>query len=112
MGLKVALAAPTGKAAKRMSEATGTTAKTLHRLLEFDPNKRDFKHNKDHPLKFDVVIIDECSMIDIHLFHSLLQALSPRSGLLLVGDQDQLPAVGPGQVLQTVSKVVISTKSF
>lgn len=99
LGLKVALAAPTGKAAKRMSEATGTTAKTIHRLLDFDPSTRDFRYNRDNKLKYDVIIIDECSMLDINLFFSLLQAIPAQSGLLLVGDQDQLPAVGPGQVL-------------
>ncbi|HEX7735076.1 MAG TPA: ATP-dependent RecD-like DNA helicase [Ktedonobacteraceae bacterium] len=100
---RVALAAPTGRAAKRLTEATGasaTPAKTLHRLLEFVPHDSSYLRNEENPLPFDFVIVDEVSMIDILLFYHLLKALPPTAHLLLVGDADQLPSVGPGNVLR------------
>jgi len=98
----VALAAPTGRAAKRLSESTGSSALTLHRLLEFQPQSGQFARNAELPLDADVVIVDEASMIDISLFHALVVALTPRAQLILVGDIDQLPSVGPGCVLDDV----------
>lgn len=101
-GLNVVLAAPTGRAAKRMSEITGKEAKTIHRLLEVEWDKNDnphFKHNMQDPLKADAVIVDELSMVDISLFSSLLNALPLGCRLIMVGDSDQLPAVGAGNVL-------------
>ncbi|MCH2247838.1 MAG: ATP-dependent RecD-like DNA helicase [Crocosphaera sp.] len=100
MGKKIGLAAPTGRAAQRLGEMAGLEAKTLHRLLEFDPAKRGFKRDKDNPLPFDAVIVDESSMVDLFLAHSLLKAISPTCQLLLVGDNDQLPSVGPGKILE------------
>lgn len=100
MGKTVALASPTGRAAQRLSEVTGREAKTIHRLLEFDPAQMAFKSNEQSPLAADVVIVDEASMIDIVLANNLLKAVDPRSQLVLVGDVDQLPSVGPGTVLQ------------
>lgn len=97
-GLEVALAAPTGRAAKRMNEATGFEASTIHRLLEFIPGE-GFLRNRENPLGCDMLIVDEMSMVDAPLFHSLLQAISPSTQLILVGDSDQLPPVGCGQVL-------------
>ncbi|MCD7861917.1 MAG: ATP-dependent RecD-like DNA helicase [Lachnospiraceae bacterium] len=105
-GLQILLAAPTGRAAKRMTEATGYEARTIHRLLEVngapteDERAVRFERNRDNPLDADVVIIDEMSMVDIHLFASLLQAIAVGTRLVLVGDVDQLPSVGPGQVLR------------
>jgi exodeoxyribonuclease V alpha subunit len=96
----VALAAPTGRAAKRLSEATGLQAFTLHRLLEYTPHDGSYQRNEDRPLTCQFVIVDECSMIDILLFYHLLKALPPEAHLLLVGDADQLPSVGPGNVLR------------
>lgn len=107
-GLDIQLAAPTGRAAKRMTEATGYEARTIHRLLEIsggvedDNNARQsakFARNQDNPLEADAIIIDEMSMVDIHLFHALLKAVVPGMHLILVGDASQLPSVGPGQVL-------------
>lgn len=98
--LKLALAAPTGRAAKRMSEATSLDARTLHRLLAFDPNQQAFFHNADQPIDADVVIVDEVSMVDLPLMAALSTALTPRMRALFVGDVDQLPSVGPGQVLR------------
>lgn len=98
-GLKIALAAPTGRAAKRLSEATGAEASTLHRLLEFDPRLRQFQRGPDLPLEAEITIVDEASMIDAQLASSLARALPPRGRLILVGDVDQLPSVGPGSVL-------------
>lgn len=95
----VALAAPTGRAAKRLGESTGGEAVTLHRLLEFQPATNGFARGVDHPLDQDVVVIDETSMVDIALFRALLAAVSPAAQLVLVGDMDQLPSVGPGAVL-------------
>ena len=100
--LKVLLCAPTGRAAKRMSEATGMEAKTIHRLLEFDPAHGKFKHNQEHPLKGDVFIVDEFSMVDVVLAYQLIQAVPGQAALILVGDIDQLPAVGPGNVLNDI----------
>ena len=105
-GLDIYLAAPTGRAAKRMTEATGFEARTIHRLLELngsleeDGRKASFGKNQDNPLEADVVIIDEMSMVDIHLFQALLKAIAPGTRLILVGDVNQLPSVAPGQVLQ------------
>jgi len=97
--LTVLLCAPTGRAAKRLSEATGMEAKTIHRLLEFDPFLRDFRRGKSNPLEADLVIVDEASMIDVVLMNRLLAAISSRSALIFAGDVDQLPPVGPGFVL-------------
>ena len=101
-GLSLVLAAPTGRAAKRLAEASGREAKTIHRLLEFNPATGGFKHGRDNPLKGDVFIIDECSMLDLPLAASLLRAIPPTAALILVGDVDQLPPVGPGCVLRDV----------
>ncbi|ADL07154.1 SF1B family DNA helicase RecD2 [Thermosediminibacter oceani] len=103
--LKVVLAAPTGRAAKRMTEATGMEAKTIHRLLEYKAYGEGgmaFGRNRDNPLDEDVVIIDETSMVDIIMMHHLLSALKPFARLVLVGDKDQLPSVGPGSVLREI----------
>lgn len=100
-GLKILLAAPTGRAAKRMSEATGMEAKTLHRLLEYNP-KDGYKRNGERPLEGDVLIVDECSMIDIILMNNLTKALPVSMRLVLVGDVDQLPSVGAGNVLRDI----------
>ncbi|GLV56375.1 ATP-dependent RecD-like DNA helicase [Dictyobacter sp. S3.2.2.5] len=96
----VALAAPTGRAAKRLTEATGVQAKTLHRLLEYAPHDNSYQRNEENPLPHQFVIVDEFSMVDILLFYHLLKALPRTSHLLLVGDADQLPSVGPGNVLR------------
>ncbi|MCJ2107566.1 ATP-dependent RecD-like DNA helicase [Methylobacterium sp. E-041] len=101
-GVKVLLAAPTGRAAKRMTEQTRLEAKTIHRLLEIDPKRGGFSRNEENPLDCDLLVLDECSMIDVPLMNALLKAVPERSGLLLVGDVDQLPSVGPGQVLADV----------
>ncbi len=98
-GLKILLAAPTGRAAKRMSEATGMEAKTIHRLLECKPPD-GYQRNEENPLEGDVLIVDECSMIDIILMNALLKAIPPTMRLVLVGDIDQLPSVGAGNVLR------------
>ncbi|NWF69940.1 MAG: ATP-dependent RecD-like DNA helicase [Chloroflexi bacterium] len=96
------LASPTGRAAKRLSEATGEPASTIHRLLEYSPGLGGFARDEEYPLKADMVIVDESSMIDIVLFYSLLRALPPGTHLMLVGDVDQLPSVGAGNVLRDV----------
>jgi exodeoxyribonuclease V alpha subunit len=96
----VVLASPTGRAAQRLSEVTGEEAKTLHRLLEFDPSAMGFKHGEETPLRADVIVVDEASMLDVLLANSLLKAVHPLSQLILVGDVDQLPSVGPGTVLR------------
>jgi exodeoxyribonuclease V alpha subunit len=96
---RVLLAAPTGRAAKRLAEATGAEASTLHRLLEFNPQTRQFDRNREHPLSCDVLIVDEASMLDTVLAHHLLRAVPDQGRLILVGDVDQLPSVGPGKVL-------------
>src|ERR671912_786513 len=101
-GVKVALAAPTGRAAKRMTEQTGLEAKTIHRLLEIDPKHGGFSRNEESPLDCDLLVVDETSMVDVPLMNALTKAIPSRAGLLLVGDVDQLPSVGPGQVLADV----------
>ena len=108
--MEILLAAPTGRAAKRMTEATGYEARTIHRLLELsgmpEPNEKNqnsgmhFERNEENPLDADVIIIDEMSMVDIHLLHALLKAVNVGTRLILVGDVDQLPSVGPGNVLR------------
>ena len=100
-GCQIILAAPTGRAAKRMSEATGMEAKTIHRLLEYKPPE-GYQKNEEHPLEGDVLILDECSMIDIMLMYNLLKALPEQMSLILVGDIDQLPSVGAGNVLRDI----------
>ena len=102
--LRILLAAPTGRAAKRMNEATGWEAKTIHRLLEYSPHKGGFKKDQDDPLEADVVIIDETSMVDTLLMYHLLEAIPSHAHLILVGDVDQLPSVGPGNVLKDIIK--------
>ena len=97
--MQIALAAPTGRAAKRLAESTQLTAKTIHRLLDIDPKSGHFKHNEDNPLQIDVLIVDEASMLDIHLAYQLFKAIPKHAALILVGDIDQLPSVGPGTVL-------------
>jgi exodeoxyribonuclease V alpha subunit len=94
------LCAPTGRAAKRLSEASQQPAKTIHRLLEFNPRSQRFERNKEHPLEADVLVVDEMSMVDTLLFCNLLKAVPDGCQLILVGDVDQLPSVGPGNVLQ------------
>ncbi len=98
--VKFALAAPTGRAAKRITESAGEEAMTLHRLLEYNPREGAFQRNEDRPLEVDFVIVDETSMVDVMLMDNLLRAIHPRSHLVLVGDVDQLPSVGPGSVLR------------
>jgi exodeoxyribonuclease V alpha subunit len=98
-GVRLLLCAPTGRAAKRMNEATGFEAKTIHRLLEVDPGTGGFRRDGENPLDCDLLIVDETSMVDVLLMHSLLKAMPNRAALLVVGDVDQLPSVGPGQVL-------------
>ena len=101
-GVNLLLCAPTGRAAKRMTEATGFEAKTIHRLLEVDPKGGGFKRNNDNPLECDLLVIDETSMVDIMLMQALMKAVPDDAALLIVGDIDQLPSVGPGQVLADV----------
>jgi len=98
----IALCAPTGRAAKRLSESTGLEAKTIHRLLETDPRTGAFRRTEEAPLDCDLFVVDEISMVDVPLMRSVLRALPNRAALLLVGDVDQLPSVGPGQVLADV----------
>jgi exodeoxyribonuclease V alpha subunit len=100
--VRLLLCAPTGLAAKRMTEATGREAKTIHRLLEFDPRAYGFKRDEENPLECDLLVIDESSMVDVTLMLSLLKAIPSSAGLLIVGDIDQLPSVGPGQVLADI----------
>ena len=101
-GVNMVLCAPTGRAAKRLSEATGLEARTVHRLLETDPRRGGFKRNGDNPLRCDLLVVDETSMVDVMLMQSLLKAVPDTAALLLVGDVDQLPSVGPGQVLSDI----------
>jgi exodeoxyribonuclease V alpha subunit len=101
-GLKPTLAAPTGRAARRLAEACGREAKTIHRLLEYSPETQSFLRSESLPLRSNYLVIDEASMMDIELASSLLRAMTPNSSLLLVGDRDQLPSVGPGSVLKDV----------
>lgn len=96
------LAAPTGRAAKRMSEATGKEAKTIHRLLEFSGEEGHFSRDQDNPLDCSCLVVDEMSMVDVYLMRSLLRAVTPGTRLILVGDSDQLPSVGPGNVLSDI----------
>jgi exodeoxyribonuclease V alpha subunit len=98
----IALCAPTGRAAKRLSESTGLEAKTIHRLLETDPRTGAFRRTEEAPLDCDLLVVDETSMVDVPLMRALLRALPDQAALLLVGDVDQLPSVGPGQVLADV----------
>ena len=98
-GVQILLAAPTGRAARRMTEQTGMEAKTVHRLLETDPSTGSFRRDAEHPLEADLLVVDEASMLDVPLMHAIMKALPQRMGLLLVGDVDQLPSVGPGRVL-------------
>jgi exodeoxyribonuclease V alpha subunit len=100
--IKVLLAAPTGRAAKRMSEATGLEAKTIHRLLEIDPKTGGFRRGEEEPLDCDLLVLDETSMVDVPLMASVLKAMPQQAALVLVGDVDQLPSVGPGQVLADI----------
>lgn len=100
--LKILLCAPTGRATKRLSETTDLEARTLHRLLETDPSSHGFKRNADHPLKCDLLVVDEVSMIDVSLMNVLLNALPSHAALVLVGDADQLPSVGAGDVLTAI----------
>ena len=101
-GVNLLLCAPTGRAAKRMTEATGFEAKTIHRLLEVDPRGGGFKRNEDNPLDCDLLVVDETSMVDVMLMQALLKAVPDKAALLIVGDIDQLPSVGPGQVLADI----------
>ena len=99
---KILLASPTGRAAKRLAEATGAYAQTIHRLLKFDPHEHKFVHDREHPLTADMVIIDEASMLDVWLAHNLFRAIPTTASVVLIGDIDQLPSVGPGNVLRDV----------
>lgn len=101
-GVRPVLAAPTGRAAKRMSEATGLEAKTIHRLLEIDPRHGRFRRDEQNPIDADLIVVDESSMVDVLLMAALVRAIPRQAALLLVGDADQLPSVGPGQVLADV----------
>jgi exodeoxyribonuclease V alpha subunit len=101
-GIKVALCAPTGRAAKRLAQTTHLEASTIHRLLEFDPRQREFRRGRQYPLRAGLVVLDEASMVDVVLMNRLLQAIPPKAALVVVGDVDQLPAVGPGAVLSDI----------
>jgi exodeoxyribonuclease V alpha subunit len=101
-GVEVALCAPTGRAAKRLSDSTGLEARTIHRLLETDPRTGGFKRSEERPLACQLLVVDETSMVDVPLMRALLKALPDQAALLLVGDVDQLPSVGPGQVLADI----------
>jgi exodeoxyribonuclease V alpha subunit len=100
MGQRVLLAAPTGRAAKRMTETTGQEAKTIHRLLEYSPAGGGFKRDDENPLEADIIIVDEVSMVDTLLMYHFLKAMPQRATLILVGDVDQLPSVGPAMCLR------------
>lgn len=100
MGKSILLAAPTGRAAQRLAELTRVEAKTIHRMLAFDPGSMQFRHDEDHPLETQAFVVDETSMLDLFLAHSLFKAIPPDAQVLLVGDIDQLPSVGPGMVLR------------
>lgn len=117
LGVKILLAAPTGRAAKRMSEATGYGAKTIHRMLEYNPEKGGFQRDENNPLECNLLVVDEASMIDTFLMFSMLKAVPPDAVLILVGDVNQLPSVGPGNVLSDVIgsgliPVVVLTEIF
>lgn len=100
--MRCLLCPPTGRAAKRLSEATGVEAKTIHRLLEVNPASAGFRRNEARLLECDRLVVDETSMVDVPLMSQLLRALPPNASLLLVGDEDQLPSVGPGMVLRNI----------
>jgi exodeoxyribonuclease V alpha subunit len=100
--ITIGLCAPTGRAAKRLGESTGMEAKTVHRLLEFDPSVFAFKHNEENPLDIDCLVVDESSMMDVVLMNQLLKAIPTQAALIIVGDVDQLPSVGPGSVLSDI----------
>ena len=103
--MDISLGAPTGRAAKRMSETTGCEAKTIHRMLELNggvEGNAGFSRNAEYPLETDVIIIDEMSMVDVPLMYALLKAVAPGTRLILVGDVSQLPSVGPGSVLKDI----------
>jgi exodeoxyribonuclease V alpha subunit len=100
--MRVLLCAPTGRAAKRLTESTGVEAKTIHRLLAFDPKAYGFTHGQTNPLAADLVVVDEVSMVDVVLMHQLLRAIPDHAAVLMVGDVDQLPSVGPGSVLADI----------
>ena len=100
MGKSIMLAAPTGRAAQRLAEMTGREAKTIHRLLAFDPKTMQFRHNEDNPLDAQAIVVDEASMLDLFLAHSFVKAIPRNAQVLIVGDIDQLPSVGPGMVLR------------
>lgn len=117
LGRRVALAAPTGRAARRMTETTGKEARTIHRLLEFSFQAGGFQFNEERPLDVDILVVDEASMIDVYLLYSLARAMPSGASLVFVGDIDQLPSVGPGQVLRDlihsgVASVVRLTEIF
>jgi exodeoxyribonuclease V alpha subunit len=101
-GVRLMLCAPTGRAAKRMTEATGFEAKTIHRLLEVDPRSGGFKRGDGNPLDCDLLVVDEASMVDVLLMQALMKAVPDKAAVLIVGDIDQLPSVGPGQVLADI----------
>jgi exodeoxyribonuclease V alpha subunit len=101
-GVRLLLCAPTGRAAKRLTEATGFEAKTIHRLLEVDPKGGGFKRDDDNPLDCDLLVVDEASMVDVMLMQALVKAIPDKAAVLIVGDIDQLPSVGPGQVLADI----------
>lgn len=102
--IRIALCAPTGRAAKRLAETTGMLAKTIHRQLRYDPIARTFVFRRDNPLMTDLVVVDEASMIDINLMENLLEAIPNNAALLIIGDTDQLPSVGPGSILHDLIK--------
>lgn len=112
LGLNAKLAAPTGRAAKRMSETTGYEASTIHRLLEYDPNISGFTRDEDNPIEADAIIVDESSMIDIELFAALLAAVDTGTRIVFVGDADQLPSVGPGNVLNDLIRSGAAKTAF
>ena len=101
-GARLLLCAPTGRAARRMTETSGLEARTIHRLLEVDPASGGFRRDAEHPVDCDLLVVDEASMVDVPLMHALLKAVPDRAALLIVGDIDQLPSVGPGQVLADI----------
>jgi exodeoxyribonuclease V alpha subunit len=100
MGKSILLAAPTGRAAQRLAEMTKREAKTIHRLLAFDPKTMRFRFDEQNPLEAEAIIVDETSTLDLFLAHSLVKAVPPHAQVLLVGDIDQLPSVGPGMILR------------
>jgi len=100
IGKTIALCAPTGRAAQRLSEVSSVSAKTIHRILEWMPHLNDFEHNAENPLTAEVIIVDEASMLDVHLAAALLRAVPSRAQIIFIGDVDQLPSVGPGNVLR------------